>query len=45
MIGFILYLVVIGLIAGFIARAIAHRRASLSSWEATLMYLRPASWA
>src|SRR6516165_12323587 len=26
-------------------RAGAHRRASLSSWEATLMYLRPASWA
>src|SRR5438477_3796858 len=29
----------------FMARPIAHRRASLSSWEATLMYLRPASCA
>src|SRR5260370_782980 len=29
----------------FVGRSIAHRRASLSSWEATLMYLRPASWA
>src|SRR5271165_895150 len=29
----------------FVGRPIAHRRASLSSWEATLMYLRPASWA
>src|SRR5437588_4597936 len=29
----------------FVGRSIAHRRASLSSWEATLMYLRPASCA
>src|SRR6201987_4279766 len=29
----------------FVDTTSAHRRASLSSWEATLMYLRPASWA
>src|SRR6516165_3998670 len=31
--------------ARLVDRAGAHRRASLSSCEATLMYLRPASWA
>src|SRR5271166_1319809 len=28
-----------------VGRPIAHRRASVSNWDATLMYLRPASWA